>query len=71
MYSFTMFAMQLNELDKEIEEVIPKTDCRLRPDIRAMEKGDIGWLLLFYSALTFTFSHLADAFVQSDIQGRE
>ncbi|XP_076134921.1 oxysterol-binding protein-related protein 1 isoform X2 [Alosa pseudoharengus] len=41
MYSFTMFAMQLNELDKEIEEVIPKTDCRLRPDIRAMENGDI------------------------------
>ncbi|XP_056131921.1 oxysterol-binding protein-related protein 1 isoform X2 [Lampris incognitus] len=41
MYSFTSFAMQLNELNKEIEEVIPKTDCRLRPDIRAMENGDI------------------------------
>ncbi|XP_063056951.1 oxysterol-binding protein-related protein 1 isoform X3 [Engraulis encrasicolus] len=41
MYSFTLFAMQLNELDKEMEEVIPKTDCRLRPDIRAMENGDI------------------------------
>uniref|UniRef100_A0A8C1AK19 Oxysterol-binding protein n=1 Tax=Cyprinus carpio carpio TaxID=630221 RepID=A0A8C1AK19_CYPCA len=42
MYNFTTFAMQLNELDKEIEAVIPKTDSRLRPDIRAMENGDIG-----------------------------
>ncbi|KAM6963326.1 oxysterol-binding protein-related protein 1 [Aplochiton taeniatus] len=41
MYSFTSFAMQLNELDAEIESAIPKTDCRLRPDIRAMENGDI------------------------------
>ncbi|TRY94399.1 hypothetical protein DNTS_027940 [Danionella cerebrum] len=41
MYSFTSFAMQLNELDKEMEAVIPKTDSRLRPDIRAMENGDI------------------------------
>ncbi|XP_021329131.1 oxysterol-binding protein-related protein 1 isoform X1 [Danio rerio] len=41
MYSFTSFALQLNELDKEIESVIPKTDSRLRPDIRAMENGDI------------------------------
>ncbi|XP_035268592.1 oxysterol-binding protein-related protein 1 isoform X2 [Anguilla anguilla] len=41
MYSFTSFAMQLNELDKDIEDVVPKTDCRLRPDIRAMENGDI------------------------------
>ncbi|XP_076847732.1 oxysterol-binding protein-related protein 1 isoform X2 [Brachyhypopomus gauderio] len=41
MYNFTSFAMQLNELDEETETVIPKTDCRLRPDIRAMENGDI------------------------------
>ncbi|XP_040896234.1 oxysterol-binding protein-related protein 1 isoform X1 [Toxotes jaculatrix] len=41
MYSFTSFAMQLNELHKEMEGVIPLTDCRLRPDIRAMENGDI------------------------------
>lgn len=34
--------MALNELDKEMESVIPKTDCRLRPDIRAMENGEIG-----------------------------
>uniref|UniRef100_A0A8C7R1L0 Oxysterol-binding protein n=1 Tax=Oncorhynchus mykiss TaxID=8022 RepID=A0A8C7R1L0_ONCMY len=42
MYSFTSFAMQLNELDKDMDGLIPKTDCRLRPDIRAMENGDIG-----------------------------
>uniref|UniRef100_A0A4W5Q5Z1 Oxysterol-binding protein n=1 Tax=Hucho hucho TaxID=62062 RepID=A0A4W5Q5Z1_9TELE len=41
MYSFTSFAMQLNELDRDMEGLIPKTDCRLRPDIRAMENGDI------------------------------
>lgn len=34
--------MQLNELHKEMEGAIPPTDCRLRPDIRAMENGDIG-----------------------------
>ncbi|XP_023194897.1 oxysterol-binding protein-related protein 1-like isoform X1 [Xiphophorus maculatus] len=41
MYSFTSFAMQLNELHKDMQGVIPQTDCRLRPDIRAMENGDI------------------------------
>ncbi|XP_038952526.1 oxysterol-binding protein-related protein 1 isoform X3 [Rattus norvegicus] len=41
MYNFTSFAMVLNEVDKEMETVIPKTDCRLRPDIRAMENGEI------------------------------
>ncbi|XP_020510279.2 oxysterol-binding protein-related protein 1 isoform X1 [Labrus bergylta] len=41
MYSFTSFAMQLNELRQEMEGAIPQTDCRLRPDIRAMENGDI------------------------------
>uniref|UniRef100_A0A3P9A1F6 Oxysterol-binding protein n=1 Tax=Esox lucius TaxID=8010 RepID=A0A3P9A1F6_ESOLU len=40
-FNFTSFAMQLNELDKDMEGIIPKTDCRLRPDIRAMENGDI------------------------------
>ncbi|MXQ88813.1 hypothetical protein E5288_WYG008391 [Bos mutus] len=41
MYNFTSFAMVLNEVDKEMESVIPKTDCKLRPDIRAMENGEI------------------------------
>lgn len=55
MYNFTSFAMALNELDKEMESVIPKTDCRLRPDIRAMENGEIGncrcWQICFYFLL--------------------
>lgn len=34
--------MQLNELDKIMEGIIPPTDSRFRPDIRAMEIGDIG-----------------------------
>ncbi|KAG7214820.1 hypothetical protein INR49_010712 [Caranx melampygus] len=33
--------MQLNELEKSMEGVMPPTDSRLRPDIRAMENGDI------------------------------
>ncbi|XP_032875405.1 oxysterol-binding protein-related protein 1 isoform X3 [Amblyraja radiata] len=41
MYNFTNFAMSMNELDKEMENVIAPTDCRLRPDIKAMENGDI------------------------------
>ncbi|XP_024921315.1 oxysterol-binding protein-related protein 1 [Cynoglossus semilaevis] len=41
MYSFTSFAMQLNELHKDMEGVVPQTDSRMRPDIRAMENGDI------------------------------
>uniref|UniRef100_A0AAY4CRB2 Oxysterol-binding protein n=1 Tax=Denticeps clupeoides TaxID=299321 RepID=A0AAY4CRB2_9TELE len=40
-YAFTTFAMQLNEMDESMEQVLPRTDCRLRPDIRAMENGDI------------------------------
>ncbi|XP_077376556.1 oxysterol-binding protein-related protein 1-like isoform X2 [Festucalex cinctus] len=40
-YAFSTFAMQLNELDKKMEGLLPATDSRLRPDIRAMENGDI------------------------------
>ncbi|KAM9343472.1 oxysterol-binding protein-related protein 2-like isoform 2-T2 [Pholidichthys leucotaenia] len=41
MYNFTSFAMTLNELEPGMERLIAPTDCRLRPDIRAMENGDI------------------------------
>ncbi|XP_075441077.1 oxysterol-binding protein-related protein 1 isoform X2 [Ascaphus truei] len=41
MYNFTHFALALNELDKVMANLIPNTDCRLRPDIRAMENGEI------------------------------
>ncbi|KAL6104605.1 osbpl1a [Pungitius sinensis] len=40
-YAFSTFAMHLNEQDKSTEEVTPTTDSRFRPDIRAMENGDI------------------------------
>lgn len=54
MYSFTNFAMQLNELHQEMVGTIPQTDCRLRPDIRAMDNGDIGegWWGLAHTAET-------------------
>lgn len=38
-YNFTTFAMTLNE---PVHSDLPPTDCRLRPDIRKMEDGDIG-----------------------------
>ncbi|XP_053486123.1 oxysterol-binding protein-related protein 1 [Ictalurus furcatus] len=40
-YAFSTFAMQLNELEEDMKENLPITDCRLRPDIRALENGDI------------------------------
>lgn len=42
MYNFTNFAMTLNELEPGMEGVLAPTDCRLRPDIRAMENGNMG-----------------------------
>ncbi|KAF7695940.1 oxysterol-binding protein-related protein 2b [Silurus meridionalis] len=41
MYNFTNFAITLNELEPGMEGILPQTDCRLRPDIRAMEIGDM------------------------------
>lgn len=41
MYNFTNFAMSLNELEAGLEAVIAPTDCRFRPDIRAMENGNM------------------------------
>ncbi|XP_066443038.1 oxysterol-binding protein-related protein 2 [Eleutherodactylus coqui] len=41
MYNFTSFAVALNELDKDVESTLAPTDCRLRPDIRYMENGDL------------------------------
>ncbi|CAN0195723.1 unnamed protein product [Lampetra fluviatilis] len=41
MYNFTSFALTLNEMEKEMEGLLAPTDCRLRPDMKAMEQGDI------------------------------
>lgn len=40
-YSFTRFALLLNELSDEMKTKIAPTDCRFRPDMRKMEEGDI------------------------------
>ncbi|XP_034000761.1 oxysterol-binding protein-related protein 2-like isoform X1 [Trematomus bernacchii] len=39
MYNFTNFAMSLNEMEPGMEGTVAPTDCRFRPDIRAMENG--------------------------------
>ncbi|KAM6340512.1 oxysterol-binding protein-related protein 2 isoform 3-T7 [Alca torda] len=41
MYNFTSFAVSLNELEKGMEAILAPTDCRLRPDIRNMENGNM------------------------------
>ncbi|XP_040294635.1 oxysterol-binding protein-related protein 2 [Bufo bufo] len=41
MYNFTNFAVTLNELDQDMASSLAPTDCRLRPDIRYMENGDL------------------------------
>ncbi|XP_042265622.1 oxysterol-binding protein-related protein 2-like [Thunnus albacares] len=41
MYNFTNFAMCLNELEPGMEAILAPTDCRFRPDIRAMENGNM------------------------------
>ncbi|XP_054993365.1 oxysterol-binding protein-related protein 2 [Sorex araneus] len=41
MYNFSSFALSLNELEAGMEERLAPTDCRLRPDIRCMENGDM------------------------------
>ncbi|XP_037082004.1 oxysterol-binding protein-related protein 2-like [Pollicipes pollicipes] len=38
-YNFTSFAMALNQPEPELQ--LCRTDCRLRPDIRALEEGNI------------------------------
>lgn len=43
-YNFGEFTMRLNELTDDIKKIIPPTDCRLRPDVRLLEEGDLGML---------------------------
>lgn len=45
MYNFTNFAMFLNELEPGMDAILASTDCRFRPDIRAMENGNMGNLI--------------------------
>ena len=41
MYNFTRFAMELNELNPELAGWLAPTDCRFRPDQRALEEGSV------------------------------
>ena len=38
-YGFSRFAIELNEITAVERGKIPRTDCRLRPDQRALEEG--------------------------------
>ncbi|ESK98421.1 oxysterol binding protein [Moniliophthora roreri MCA 2997] len=40
-YGFTSFSITLNEITSDIAGKLPPTDSRLRPDVRALEEGDL------------------------------
>ncbi|XP_063139697.1 oxysterol-binding protein-related protein 6 isoform X13 [Rattus norvegicus] len=40
-YGFTRFAVELNELDPVLKELLPPTDARFRPDQRFLEEGNL------------------------------
>lgn len=40
-YGLTSFATTLNEITKDIEGKLPPTDTRYRPDLRALEQGNV------------------------------
>lgn len=41
LYGFTGFAIGLNDITQELEEILPRTDSRLRPDQRLFEEGQM------------------------------
>jgi hypothetical protein len=40
-YGFTSFGITLHELTPDLEGKLPPTDSRLRPDVTALERGDL------------------------------
>ncbi|XP_057359873.1 oxysterol-binding protein-related protein 6 isoform X5 [Manis pentadactyla] len=40
-YGFTRFAIELNELDPLLKDLLPPTDARFRPDQRFLEEGNL------------------------------
>ncbi|XP_021102785.1 oxysterol-binding protein-related protein 6 isoform X9 [Heterocephalus glaber] len=40
-YGFTRFAIELNELDPVLKDLLPATDARFRPDQRFLEEGNL------------------------------
>ena len=57
-YAFSLFAMGLNELEENMKSFLAPTDCRYRPDIRALENGDLGknFLLIILSFKPYHYS---------------
>ena len=41
MYSFSNFAIKLNNLHETHTKCLPPTDCRFRTDLRAYENADL------------------------------
>jgi len=50
-YSFTTFALLLNEIDDQLKAKIAPTDSRYRPDMRRMEEGDFGVYMSVFTKL--------------------
>ena len=44
--------MCLNELNDDMLHTLPPTDSRLRPDVRILEEGNIGTVIISYKLLT-------------------
>lgn len=40
-YGFTSFGITLNEITPDLKGRLPPTDSRLRPDVRALEEGNV------------------------------
>lgn len=40
-YGFTSFGITLNEITPDLQGHLPPTDSRLRPDVRALEEGNL------------------------------
>lgn len=40
-YGFTSFGITLNEITEDLKHKLPPTDSRRRPDVRALELGDL------------------------------
>lgn len=39
-YQFTQFSLKVNYMSDEYQQVLPRSDSRLRPDLKALEEGD-------------------------------
>ena len=48
--------MCLNELHDDMLHTLPPTDSRLRPDVRILEEGNIGKIVLTLAAITENLS---------------